>query len=78
MSRADDYIATSCRVRVRLLICLDQRVALYRRLGWEVVSDRRPSEQPSGPSFNPINTMVRPFRGRPGRPAGRPGRLLPW
>ena len=59
-------------------MCLDKRVPLYSRLGWELVRERTVFAQPHGEQVNEINTMVRPFRDRPwpGGPVDLRG--LPW
>jgi GNAT superfamily N-acetyltransferase len=79
VSLASAFIADELpKSEFALLICLDTRVPLYRRLGYEVVREPTVFEQPSGPAVNPINTMVRPFRGRTW-PSGRVDlRGLPW
>ena len=79
VSLANEFIAAELpRSEFALLICLDTRVSLYRRLGYEVVREQTVFEQPSGPAINPINTMVRPFRGRPWPPGRVDLRGLPW
>jgi hypothetical protein len=79
VSRANEFIAADLPGSdFALLICLDTRVALYGRLGYEVVAEPTVFEQPTGLAFNPINSMVRPFRGR-AWPAGRVDLCgLPW
>ncbi|HEY3110583.1 MAG TPA: GNAT family N-acetyltransferase [Chloroflexota bacterium] len=79
VSLANDFIAGELpKSQFALLICLDTRVALYRRLGYELVREPTVFEQPGGPAVNPINTMVRPFRGR-AWPSGRVDLCgLPW
>jgi GNAT superfamily N-acetyltransferase len=79
MARATDFIAGEMPAsEFAVLICLDTRVALYRRLGYELVREPTVFEQPDGPMVNAINTMVRPFRGRVW-PSGRVDlRGLPW
>ena len=79
VSLANDFIAMELpRSEFALLICLDTRVPLYRRLGYEVVREPTVFEQPGGPAVNPINTMVRPFRGHPWPPGRVDLRGLPW
>jgi hypothetical protein len=79
LSLANDFVAGELpKSEFALLICLDTRVALYRRLGYELVREPTVFEQPGGPAVNPINTMVRPFRGR-AWPSGRVDLCgLPW
>jgi len=48
-----------------LLICIDERVPFYGRLGWERVPDPVIFDQPGRRQVNEINTMVLPLRGRP-------------
>jgi GNAT superfamily N-acetyltransferase len=61
-----------------LLLCIDERLPFYRRLGWERLSDPVLFEQPGGRLVNEINTMVLPLRGRswPGGAVDLCG--LPW
>jgi GNAT superfamily N-acetyltransferase len=79
MDRTAAFIADELpKVEHGLLVCLDTRVPLYSRLGWQVVPDRVVYEQPQGLTANPVNTMVKPFRGRPW-PAGEVNlKGLPW
>jgi hypothetical protein len=79
VSRASDFIAAELPAsQFALLLCLDTRVPLYRRLGYELVGDPTVFEQPTGQTVCAINTMVRPFRGR-AWPAGQVDlRGLPW
>lgn len=61
-----------------LLLCLDIRVPLYARLGWRVVEAPTYFEQPEGRTRSQVNTMVKPFRGKPW-PLGEVDlRGLPW
>ena len=79
VATAHDFIAAELpSSEFALLICLDTRVPLYRRLGYEVVPEPTVWIQPTGPALNPINTMVRPIRGR-AWPSGQVDlRGLPW
>lgn len=79
MERAQRFVDDSLpRAEHGLLLCLDVRVPLYSRLGWSVVPDRTIYDQPEGPTVSPVNTMVRPFRGRPW-PQGEVNlKGLPW
>ena len=79
VGRANEFVAAELPAsEFALLVCLDSRIALYRRLGYELVGEPTVFEQPGGPTVNEINTMVRPFRGR-AWPSGRVDlRGLPW
>jgi GNAT superfamily N-acetyltransferase len=79
VARASDFIAGELPAsEFALLLCLDTRVPLYSRLGYELVREPTVFEQPGGATVNEINTMVRPFRGRawPSGPVDLRG--LPW
>ena len=79
MARAADFIENELpRAEFGLLLCIDKRIALYQRAGWQLVTDRVRFEQPEGTVDCPVNVMVRPFRGR-AWPAGDVDlRGLPW
>lgn len=79
MTRAAEFIdAEMPKAEHGLLLCLDVRVPLYARLGWSIVPSRTVFEQPEGPTASQVNTMVKPFRGRPW-PAGEVDlQGLPW
>jgi hypothetical protein len=79
MERAAEFITADLpRAEHGLLLCIDIRIPLYERLGWRRVTEQTVFEQPSGQVVGEVNTMVRPFRGRPW-PDGRVDlRGLPW
>ena len=61
-----------------LLVCIDERLPFYSRLGWQRVDAPVSFDQPGGRQVNEINTMVLPLRGEPW-PAGDVDlRGLPW
>lgn len=61
-----------------LLVCIDERLPFYERLGWQRVEASVGFEQPGGRQINEINTMVLPLRGRPW-PTGEVDLCgLPW
>lgn len=79
MTRAAQYIADEMpRAEHGLLLCLDIRVPLYERLGWLIVREPTYYDQPEGRTRGPVNTMVRPFRGRPWPPGEIDLQGLPW
>jgi GNAT superfamily N-acetyltransferase len=79
MVRAAQYVADELpRAEHGLLLCLDIRVPLYSRLGWTVVPARTYFEQPEGRTASLVNTMVKPFRGRPWPPGEIDLQGLPW
>src|SRR5262245_3310022 len=61
-----------------LLLCIDERLRFYRRLGWERVPDPVVFDQPLGRHVNDINTMVLPLRGRDWPPGEVDLCGLPW
>jgi GNAT superfamily N-acetyltransferase len=66
------------RAQHGLLVCIDERVPFYGRLGWQRIDAPVEFDQPGGRQVNEINTMVLPLRGRPW-PAGDVDLCgLPW
>src|SRR5919201_374114 len=61
-----------------LLMCIDERLPFYRRLGWRRVADRVVFDQPAGRHVSEINTMTLPLRGRDWPPGEVDLCGLPW
>ncbi|MBZ4318348.1 GNAT family N-acetyltransferase [Streptomyces huiliensis] len=53
-----------------LLFCLPDRVGLYERLGWHLLTDEVEVEQPGGPRVMPLRTMWTGLRADATWPSG--------
>jgi GNAT superfamily N-acetyltransferase len=78
MTRAAGYMRDETAADFGLLLCLDKRVRLYERLGWQLVRDEVVCEQPGGCITVGMNAMSLSLRG--GRwPMGQVDfKGLPW
>ena len=61
-----------------LLVCIDERIRFYERLGWRRIEAPVAFEQPDGRRVNEINTMVLPLRGKAWPSGDVDLRGLPW
>ena len=58
MERAAVFMRDELKVEAGLLICSDQRVPYYGRLGWQVVAGSLLTDQPQGKVVMTVNTMA--------------------
>jgi GNAT superfamily N-acetyltransferase len=80
LRRAADFMRDELpRAEHGLLVCIDERLPFYGRLGWQRIDAPVAFDQPGGRrQVNEINTMVLPLRGK-AWPAGDVDlRGLPW
>lgn len=79
LGRAADFMRDELpRAEHGLLVCIDERLPFYGRLGWQRIDAPVSFEQPGGSRVNEINTMVLPLHGRPWPPGAVDLRGLPW
>lgn len=65
MQIAKDFMRDNLGMDYAMLYCSDHRVALYNRLGYEVIHDPVYFDQPGGKMRNLENTMALSITGKP-------------
>lgn len=63
MRRAAEFIRDDMTADFGLLVCLDKRLPLYSRLGWQRIEDPAICAQESGTVTIAMNSMYLPIRG---------------